>query len=217
MEEGRSSDKVVTETVLKRTGIFGGTFDPVHLGHIGLAQDAMEQAGLDKVIFIPAAHQPFKLDRETASGEHRLEMLKLALKDIAGLEISEYELEEKGISYTYLTMRAMRRMMGEDTRLYFITGTDSFLKIEQWKNSSELLREFSYIIGTRPGYRQEELDECVSRIRNRYGTEIIFLNNTQLDISSTEIRERLEQGVPAGDLIPAEVERYITEHGLYRN
>ena len=217
MEKGRATDKVVAETVSEKTGILGGTFDPVHLGHISLDQDALEQIGLDRVIFIPAAQQPFKLDRKTASGEHRLEMLKLAVKDRRGFEISEYELQEKGISYTYLTMRAMRRLLGKDARLYFITGTDSFLKIEKWKNSSELLREFSYIIGTRPGYRQEELDECVSRIRDIYNTEILFLNNTQLDISSTEIRERLERGIPSGDLIPAEVERYITEHGLYRN
>ena len=202
---------------MKKIGILGGTFDPVHLGHINLAIDAKAQAGLDKVIFVPAKLQPFKLDKNVTAGEHRLAMIKEAIDGIDGLEVSPYELEAEGISYTYLTVRAMKKRFGTDARLYFITGTDSFLKIETWKNAEELIRSCSYIIGTRPGYRQEELDECVSRIRDIYNTEILFLNNTQLDISSTEIRERLERGIPSGDLIPAEVERYITEHGLYRN
>lgn len=217
MEKGRTSYQVVKKTASKRTGILGGSFDPVHLGHIGLAEDAINEADLDNVIFIPAAHQPFKLDRNVTSGEDRLSMLRLAVMGRERLEISEYELEAEGISYTYLTMRAMKQLLGSDTKLFFITGTDSFLKIEQWKNSSELLLNYSFIIGRRPGYKEEELDECISRVRNRYNTEIIQINNTQLDISSTEIRQRLKAGSPAGDLIPPEVERYITEHGLYRN
>ena len=217
MEEGRTSYKVVTAAETKKTGIFGGSFDPVHLGHICLAEDAMKQAGLDSVIFIPAAHQPFKLDRNVTSGEDRLAMLRIAVMNKSGFEISEYELDNDGVSYTYLTMRAMRKLLGNNNKLYFITGTDSFLKIEQWKNSSELLQSYSFIIGTRPGYRIEELENCINRIRNRYNTEIIHINNTQLDISSTEIRERLETGKTAGDLIPPQVERYILEHGLYRN
>ena len=201
---------------MKKIGILGGTFDPVHLGHINLAIDAKAQAGLDKVIFVPAKLQPFKLDKNVTAGEHRLAMIKEAIDGIDGLEVSPYELEAEGISYTYLTVRAMKKRFGTDARLYFITGTDSFLKIETWKNTEELIRSCSYIIGTRPGYRKQELDICIERIRRDYNTEVINIDNTQFDISSTEIRKRLESGLPCSDLIPDKTERYITANGLYK-
>ena len=201
---------------MKKIGILGGTFDPVHLGHINLAIDAKAQAGLDKVIFVPAKLQPFKLDNNVTAGEHRLAMIKEAIDGIDGLEVSPYELEAEGISYTYLTVRAMKKRFGTDARLYFITGTDSFLKIETWKNAEELIRSCSYIIGTRPGYRKQELDICIERIRRDYNTEVINIDNTQFDISSTEIRKRLESGLPCSDLIPEKTERYITANGLYK-
>ena len=201
---------------MKKIGILGGTCDPVHLGHINLAIDAKAQAGLDKVIFVPAKLQPFKLDKNVTAGEHRLAMIKEAIDGIDGLEVSPYELEAEGISYTYLTVRAMKKRFGTDARLYFITGTDSFLKIETWKNAEELIRSCSYIIGTRPGYRKQELDICIERIRRDYNTEVINIDNTQFDISSTEIRKRLESGLPCSDLIPEKTERYITANGLYK-
>ena len=201
---------------MKKIGILGGTFDPVHLGHINLAIDAKAQAGLDKVIFVPAKLQPFKLDKNVTAGEHRLAMIKEAIDGIDGLEVSPYELEAEGISYTYLTVRAMKKRFGTDARLYFITGTDSFLKIETWKNAEELIRSCSYIIGTRQGYRKQELDICIERIRRDYNTEVINIDNTQFDISSTEIRKRLESGLPCSDLIPEKTERYITANGLYK-
>lgn len=199
----------------KKTGVFGGSFDPVHLGHVGLAKDAITEAGLDKVIFVPAKLQPFKLDKKVTPGEDRLAMLNLAIDGIEGLEVSEYELNSDRISYTYLTLRAMSEILGEDTKMYFITGTDSFLKIKEWKNSEELLRDFSYIVGARPGYKKDELKICIEEIQQEFGTEVIVIKNTEFDISSTEIRNRLEAGEKADDLIPAEVERYIKEHGLY--
>lgn len=201
---------------MKKVGIFGGTFDPVHWGHIGLANDAAEQAGLAQVIFVPARLQPFKMDKKITSGADRLHMLKIATADVKNLEVSSYELDAGGISYTYLTMRAMRNLYGADTKLYFITGTDSFLKIETWKNASELLSNYAYIVGVRPGYRQEELEACIDRIKRSYHTEVRNIANVQVDISSTEIRKLLEAGGQAAALIPAGVERYIKKHGLYR-
>lgn len=200
-----------------KIGIFGGSFDPVHLGHTGLAKDAMEQAGLERVIFIPARLQPFKLDKQLASGDARLEMLRIATESEPNFETSAYELETEGISYTYLTMRAMQCKWGQDAKLYFITGTDAFLKIEKWTNSEELLRNYSYIIGTRPGYRQEELEFCIERIEKVYGTEVINIDNVQIDASSTEIRHVLEHGGSAEGFISGAVERYIREHGLYED
>lgn len=200
---------------MKKIGILGGTFDPVHLGHIGLAKDAKEQAGLDELVFVPAKLQPFKLDKKITSGEDRLKMINLAAEDFEGFKVSSYEMNSKGISYTYLTLRNMKELYGSDSKLYFITGTDAFLKIEYWKESRELLENYSFIIGSRPGYRAEELTECIERIRRGYNTEIKNINNTQIDISSTEIRERLKFGASASDLIPEKVEEYIKTKGLY--
>lgn len=207
---------MVDEKHIKKIGIFGGTFDPVHLGHIGLAADAKKEAGLDKVIFVPAKLQPFKLDKRISSGKDRIAMLNEALLDIEGLEVSSYELDSGGVSYTYLTIRAMKEKFGVSAKIYFIMGSDSFMKIESWRNSDELLTGCSYIIGTRPGSDQDLLEQCMERVRNRYGTEIIKISNVRLDISSTEIRHRLDSGTSCSDLIPDSVERYIIKNGLYK-
>jgi len=201
---------------MKRIGILGGTFDPVHYGHIALAEDAVREANLDEVVMIPARIQPFKQDREYASGEDRFNMLALAAGKNDHVTVSRYELEQEGVSYTYLTLRHMQEFFGEDTRLFFITGTDSFLKIDTWRNAEELLTKYSYIIGTRPGYRQDEYREALQRITDTYGTEVISMHKTELDISATQIRELVAAGKPIDELVPPEVNRYIEEHGLYR-
>lgn len=201
---------------MKKIGIFGGTFDPVHNGHTGLAEDAMEIMSLDKVIFIPAKLQPFKMDVRTAAGKDRVEMLRLALNGYRGFEISAYEMYSDSISYTYLTMREMKELYGREAQLYFITGTDTFLKIERWKNSEELLTSYSYIIGTRPGYKEDELQECIERITRLYGTDVTNISNRQQDISSTDIRNMLKSGADTNGLIHSSVERYIKINGLYR-
>ena len=201
---------------MKRIGILGGTFDPVHYGHIALAEDAVREANLDEVVMIPARIQPFKQDREYASGEDRFNMLALAAGKNDHVTVSRYELEQEGVSYTYLTLRHMQEFFGEDTRLFFITGTDSFLKIDTWRNAEELLTKYSYIIGTRPGYRQDEYREALQRITDTFGTEVISMHKTELDISATQIRELVSAGKPIDDFVPPEVNRYIIEHGLYR-
>ena len=201
---------------MKKIGILGGTFDPVHYGHIALAEDAVREAGLHEVVMIPARIQPFKQDREYASGGDRFNMLALAAGKNDHVTVSRYELEQEGVSYTYLTLRHMQEFFGEDTRLYFITGTDSFLKIDTWMNAPELLTKYAFIIGTRPGYRQDEYREALERITSAYGTEVISMNKTELDISATQIRQLVAEGKPIDDLVPPEVERYIREHGLYR-
>ncbi|MBQ6495560.1 MAG: nicotinate-nucleotide adenylyltransferase [Firmicutes bacterium] len=197
-----------------KIGIFGGSFDPVHLGHEALAEDACRQCGLTEVIMVPARIQPFKQDKKTASGEDRFRMLALVAEQDDHITVSRYELDNEGVSYTYLTLRAMQeRHPGAE--LYFICGADSFLKIDTWMNAEELLRNYSYIIGARPGYREDEVREQLDRLRKEYGTEVIVINNKQLDISSTEIRERLNAGERVDDLVPEPVERYIKEHELY--
>ena len=201
---------------MRKIGILGGSFDPVHNGHISLAKHAVEIGGLDEVVMIPARIQPFKQDRIPASGEDRFNMLAMAADDDDYITVSRYELQQEGVSYTYLTMRHMQEFFGEETRLYFITGTDSFLKLDTWKNAPELLTKYSYIIGTRPGYRQEEYEEAYERITSTFGTEVISMKWTEPDISATQIRKMIADGEPIDHLVPPEVDRYIKEHGLYR-
>lgn len=203
----------------KKIGILGGSFDPVHRGHIRLAEDALREGNLDCVLLIPAAVQPFKQDVETAGGEHRLNMLRIATENADRLIVSDYEIRHEGVSYTYLTLRAVQKLAdeacSEGADLYFITGTDAFLKIDTWMEGEELLSSYSYIVGTRPGYRQEELERQIESIRAEYGTEIINLEQEQLNISSTEVRERIRAGLPIDCLVPEGVERYIEENELY--
>lgn len=198
-----------------KIGIFGGSFDPVHLGHAALAEDACRQVGLKEVIMVPARVQPFKQDRKTASGEDRFRMLALVAEKDDRITVSRYELLNESVSYTYLTLKAMQER-NPDAELYFICGADSFIKVDTWKNAEELLRNYSYIIGARPGYLEREVMECMERYERLYGTKSIRINNKQLDISSTVIRERLAAGENVDDLVPPEVERYIKEHELYR-
>ena len=199
-----------------KIGIMGGSFDPVHNGHIGLAEDAVTMAGMDEVIMIPAGIQPFKQDRRTESGEDRFRMLALVAGQNDHITVSRNELDCEGVSFTYLTMRRIQEMNSKAI-LYFICGTDSFLKIDTWKNADELLTSYSYIVGCdRPGYRHKELMEAIDRITRKYGTDIITINNRQFDVSSTEIRERIAEGRSIAHLVPPAVERYIRENELYR-
>lgn len=142
-------------------------------------------------------------------------MVQLAAEDKPGINVSDYEICNDCISYSYLTMREMTRL-NPGSRLYFITGTDAFLMVEQWKEASELLSCYSFIVGTRPGYREDELKECMERIRRMHGTEIINIDNIQIDVSSTEIRARLSEGKSIRGLVPIAVEEYIINKGLYR-
>jgi len=199
---------------MKKIGVLGGSFDPVHLGHLSLAKDALIQGSLDQVIFMPVHRQPFKLNTQLSSDEDRLAMLHEAIKDAPGLCVSDWEIKNKGVSYTYLTLRALKEQY-HDAKIYFITGTDTFLKINIWKNATELLGENNFIIGHRPGYREQELLERVGELKQKFDVEIHVINNTRLDISATKIREIVAGGGTITHLVPPGVERYIKTHGLY--
>ena len=201
---------------MKKIGVYGGTFDPVHNGHVSLAADAVKMASLDEMIFMPVYIQPFKQDKKLTAGDDRLAMLKLASEKEPAFTVSDYEMKSEGVSYTYKTLRVLKESYGEDDSICFICGTDSFLKIETWMNAGELLDNYSYIVGTRPGYREDELAETIERIRREHGTEITKIKNHQVDVSSTMIRERAAAGLSITGLVPESVERYIIENGLYR-
>ena len=199
-----------------RIGIFGGTFDPVHNGHVALAKSAIEQVPLDKLIVIPAQIQPFKVKQEITSGEHRIRMLELAFKDVPMAEISDYELGKSGISYTVNTLNHFQKVYPEDS-LFFVLGTDAFLKIMEWKNSEAMLREFCFVVGGRPGYREDDLIEVANKVKEAYGTDLVFLNNRLVKQESTQIRSLAENKISISSNVPQSVADYIVDNGLYLN
>ena len=197
-----------------KTGILGGTFDPVHLGHTGVAEAAAKELGLDRVLMMPVHIQPFKQDRRTASAEDRVAMLALAVARCDKLEVSTYEIENEVVSYTYDTIRALSERHPED-EICFIMGSDSLMSIDTWYKGAELLGLCSFAVGLRPGDDRAAVEAKAALLRERYSAEITLLQEMMLPVSSTQIRELVERGEPIYGLVAPEVEVYIDEHDLY--
>lgn len=207
--------ETITRTRMNRIGIIGGTFDPVHFGHLILAEHARTEASLDQVIFMPAMVQPFKLNKKSAEGEHRFAMLQEAIAGNPNFSVSRKELDSPEISYTIHTLRECRKEYGTDTEICFIIGTDAFLSVEKWYAAKELLENYIFVVGMRPGYKEEELMALESRLRDQYKARIIMIRNPEVEISSTEIKERIREGKSVRYLLPERVEEYIRVNRLY--
>ena len=199
---------------MSKIGVLGGTFDPIHKGHVALGLAAMDEVGLDKLIVMPAHIQPFKQHRKIARDIHRLNMARLAFEGREGVEVSDYEMTKGDISYSYDTMSYLKSLYPDD-ELYFVMGTDSFLKVDRWYKGEDLLEEFSFIVSSRPGYPEKVLEAKMRFIEEDYGTEIIRLKTKMPEISSTEIRENALFGEPIDHLVPKAVEEYIYDNRLY--
>lgn len=192
----------------RRTGLFGGTFDPVHNGHLFTALEAACEYNLERVWFIPSFTPPHKEYSPVAGAADRLRMLELAAAESPIFSVSDAELERKGMSYTIDTVREFRRNSPHCGEIYFITGFDSYLDFGSWKDSSALLEECRFITAPRsPGDRE--------RMSLGLITGFLPLYSPVLEISSTEIRMRVEAAKPVSYLLPAPVENYIKDHGLY--
>lgn len=192
---------------MKKTGILGGTFDPFHNGHLSIAKEALEEFNLSKILLIPAKVQPFKLGKEMADEKARVDMTRLAAEEDSRFIVSTIETDGENISYTYKTLCELQKTYPDD-KFYFIMGADSFLSLNRWYMGKELLRKFAFIIARRPGY---ELNTA-----NITNAEIEFLHNDVLQVSSTEIKEKIRRGKGISDLVPLSIERYINEHRLYK-
>ena len=190
-----------------RLGILGGTFDPVHSGHVLLAQSVFEQLHLDRVLFVPAADPPHK-NSLVASTAHRFEMVRLALEGLDGLEISRAELDRDGPSYTVETLRHFRSL-DADSDLYLIIGADNIADLPTWYDPEGILALATVVSGSR--------DERALAGNSTFGDRIQRLPTPTYDISSTDIRQRLLQGLPVRYLVPEVVERYMATHELYRS
>lgn len=200
---------------MSRIGIIGGSFDPIHIGHLILADQARSFYDLDQVIFIPARISPFKLNKTPTEGNLRYDMIKLAVADNLYFSVSDCELKKETVSYTVETLKELQQELGDEAELFFITGTDAFLSIEEWHGAEELLKQFSFLVGTRPGYQEEQLDQTICRIRALHGAFIEKVMMPEVDISSTNIKDRIKNGKSVKYLLPKSVTGYIMEKGLY--
>jgi nicotinate-nucleotide adenylyltransferase len=197
---------------MRRLGIMGGTFDPIHYGHLVAAEQARVRFGLERVIFVPNRVPPHKKDYTVSGPEHRYAMTLLATCSNPHFETSRMELERPGPSYTVETMAAVRREVGEQAALYFITGADAVLEILTWKDPRRILELCELIAAARPGYPLEEaLESLEPGMRER----VHALDIPGVAISSTEMRRRAAEGLPLRYLTPPAVAAYIAKHGLY--
>jgi len=205
------------EGMTQKIGILGGTFNPVHQGHLILAQDGLEHFGLDRVLFIPCAQPPHKTTEHLVAPEHRLAMLRAVVADDPRFEVSTVELERGGPSFTIETLKVLRRMHPGDV-FYFMIGTDALLELHQWRAIGELLELCEFVTMLRPGFPVEHLTEerlNLSPPWSRRLLENLFPGHAA-DISSTDIRRRVVTGRSIRYLVPDAVARYIAAQGLYR-
>lgn len=200
-----------------RFGIMGGSFDPIHYGHLMLAEQIRTQFHLDKVFFIPVGRAPHKEDSDMTDKLQRYEMTVLATMTNTRFSVSRLEIDSEEISYTINTVRKLREEIGTEDKLYFITGADAIIELETWKDFKELLGICSFIAATRPGIDEPKLMEKISELETLYDADIRVTTVPALAISSTDIRNRVSSGQSIRYLLPDPVEHYIYKNGLYKN
>lgn len=199
----------------KRIGLLGGTFDPIHLGHLIAAENARVQLGLEQVLFVPARQSPLKQDRRSSPVEHRLAMVEIAIADNPYFVASRLELERGSPSYTVETVRYVLDQEGPDTCLYFLVGLDQAAALPQWKDPASIIDLCKLVFVTRPSWPPPDY-ELMERYITRSRERTMLIEVPAIGISSTEIRRRVSEGVSIKYLVPERVEEYIRRHGLYR-
>jgi nicotinate-nucleotide adenylyltransferase len=214
----------------KRIGLFGGTFDPIHNGHVKAAERVQDIFSFDRILFIPSYIPPHKESGNVASAAHRLKMVELALTSFERFSPSSIEIDAKGTSYSIVTLSRIKKMFPE-TDIFFLLGVDAFLEIETWKDYSDVLEQCSFIVMSRPGYclgdakgtltekynqRMVEVSEPMLKDKKGFFNHKIYLLSIQsLDVSSSEVRERVGTHQSIVGMVPESVENYIKERRLY--
>lgn len=195
-----------------KIGIIGGTFNPIHLAHLYIAYEAKCQLNLDKIIFIPTGSPPHKKDMEILEASLRYNMVYEAIKNYEDFEISDYEIEKKGLSYTFETLEYLKK---DDNELYFITGADCLMDIEKWKYPEKIFKLCNFVVFNRAGYSKKNLRIQKEKIQQKFNTNITFLDIIDLEISSSIIRNRIKEGKRIDFFMPREVLEYIITNNLY--
>lgn len=201
---------------MKRIGIMGGTFDPIHNGHLMLGEQAYQEYQLDEVWYMPAKQPPHKKTRFVTAAKHRCNMVKLALEDHPGLRLSDFELHRNGISYTAQTVLSLKEQY-PDHQFYFIIGADSLFELEQWYQPEVILRTVYLLVADRPYQHKSMLIEPkINYYKEKYQARIGVLHSGLVDISSSDIRKERAQNHSISAYVPAKVEEYMMAHKLYQ-
>lgn len=195
-------------------GVIGGTFDPIHYGHLAAAEEARVKMNLERVLFVVAGMPPHKLNEVVTAVEHRLAIVNLAIASNAHFDISRVDVDRPGPSYTVDTISILQERFGQETELYFIMGLDSLVELPTWYEPQRLVQLCRLIVVRRPGFvvDMDQLEASVPGISSR----LHIIDMPQVDISSSELQQRVREGLPIKYQVPEEVERYIEEHGLYK-
>ena len=196
----------------RRLGVMGGTFDPIHYGHLVTAEEALWQFDLDEVVFVPTGQPWMKADRAVSPAEDRYLMTVVATASNGRFSVSRREVDRRGTTYTVDTLREIREAEGEDVDLFFITGADAMLEILHWKDPEDVLSQAHFIAATRPGYE-------IARFEKEAPTShpnVSVMDIPALAISSSDIRRRVAEGEPIRYLVPEGVKNYIEKSHLYR-
>jgi len=223
-----------------RIGIMGGTFDPIHLGHLRAAEEIYWAFGMDRIVFVPAARPPHKDEAVVASALHRYEMVSLATVFTPYFTVSPIELQREGKSYSVETVREFRKAAGPDARLYFVVGVDALLEMSAWREAEELLRLTRVVVTARPGWRLDEVEGLLTPEQRRLlgeptfrylkvgeidaaqvekspaPREVLLVEVVSLDIASREIRQLVEEGRSVRHLVPDTVAAYMVKNRLYQ-
>jgi nicotinate-nucleotide adenylyltransferase len=197
-----------------RIGVLGGSFDPIHVGHLSIAGEVRERLALSRMLFVPAGQPPHKLGKRLTDATHRLAMVRLAIERDPHFELSRVDIDRPGPCYSVDTVRLLIQAWGEGTQIYFTIGADSLAELPTWYRPEELLRLCQVVAVGRPGYcaRPEDLAD-----RFPDAPPVLYLELARLvDVSSTDIRRRVAEGRSIRGMVPEAVERYIHEHDLYR-
>ncbi len=195
-------------------GVLGGTFDPVHNGHLIVAEEVITKLNLAEVIFVPAGQPWLKVDRPISPAEHRLQMLRLALADTPHFKLSTLEIERAGPSYTVDTIAELRDRLSTEDELFFVLGWDNLAELPQWREPSRLIKMCYLVAVSRPGSPRPDLKALEASIPG-VSQRVMLMDKLKIDISASTIRERVAQGLSVRHLVPELVNRYIKEHKLY--
>lgn len=193
-------------------GVLGGTFDPIHIGHLVVAEEARIKLGLSEVLFVPAGQPWLKLDRNITPAVHRVEMVRRAIADNPHFKLCTLEVERAGPSYTVDTLTMLQKQLGSEASFFFILGRDTLAELPLWKEPEKLVQLCRLVVAPRLGSKDlKHLETAIPGLLDK----VIQLDMPVIGISSSEIRQRIAQGLPIRYLVPAEVEKYITEHKIY--
>ncbi|HEX9016925.1 MAG TPA: nicotinate-nucleotide adenylyltransferase [Chloroflexota bacterium] len=198
-----------------RIGVFGGTFDPIHIGHLIAAEEARHTLRLERVLFAPASQPPHKEMEGVTPVRHRVRMVELALEGNPAFELSMVDLDRPGPSYTVETLRLLHRDLGPGTEIFFIVGMDSLAELRSWRDPEQVIALCRLAVLNRPPYPDvdtAELERGLPGISDR----IVMVRMPGVNVASSDLRERVSSGLPIKYQVPAAVERYILENRLYR-